>query len=138
MNKKLSNEHKKKISESIKEWHRKKGYRRPWNKGKKTPENVKEKQKLAKIKNPVKYWEGKKRDRKTINAMQEGLKKYNVPKGKNHHSWKGGCSQWWHDEARKIMAKKIGRKLKSTEIVHHIDGDYTNNDVKNLVITNRS
>ena len=33
----------------------------PWNKGKKTPKKTREKQRIAKLKNPVKYWEGKKR-----------------------------------------------------------------------------
>jgi len=33
---------------------------------------------------------------------------------------------------RKIAEKKIGRKLKKGEIVHHIDGDSTNDDPENL------
>jgi len=35
---------------------------------------------------------------------------------------------------RKIVEKKIGRKLNSGEIVHHLDGNSTNNDPDNLFV----
>ena len=35
---------------------------------------------------------------------------------------------------RKIVEKNIGRKLKSFEIVHHIDCDQNNNNIENLEI----
>lgn len=38
----------------------------------------------------------------------------------------------FHRLARKIVSEHIGRKLKSSEAVHHIDGDITNNDFSNL------
>ena len=38
---------------------------------------------------------------------------------------------------RKVMEEKLGRKLKSDEIVHHIDGNKLNNDPNNLELTNR-
>lgn len=38
---------------------------------------------------------------------------------------------------RKVMEQKLGRKLASTEIVHHKDGDSHNNDPENLVLTNK-
>ena len=39
---------------------------------------------------------------------------------------------------RHIMEQHLGRKLKPDEIVHHIDGDNTNNDINNLQIMSQS
>ena len=39
----------------------------PWNKGLKTPKEVREKQRQAKLKNPVRYWKGKVR----VDMLQE-------------------------------------------------------------------
>ena len=39
---------------------------------------------------------------------------------------------------RYIMACKYGRKLRSDEVVHHIDGNKLNNDVSNLEVLSRS
>lgn len=39
---------------------------------------------------------------------------------------------------RKVMEEKLGRKLSSDEIVHHIDGNKLNNNPNNLELTNRS
>ena len=49
---------------------------------------------------------------------------------------------WFSDgsgerEHRFIIEKQIGRKLTQDEVVHHIDGDRTNNDISNLVILKR-
>ncbi len=100
---------------------------------------VKEKQSKAKLENPVKYWLGKERviPQEVRQKMIDGINK-TQKFGEEHHSWIGGSSIWWHKEARKIMANKLDRELESTEIVHHIDGNWKNNDLSNLVITNRS
>jgi len=37
-------------------------------------------------------------------------------------------------EHRLVMEEKLGRKLKTNEYIHHIDGDKTNNDPDNLKI----
>jgi hypothetical protein len=37
-------------------------------------------------------------------------------------------------EARWKMANRKGRRLRPDEIVHHLDGDPTNNDPANLVV----
>lgn len=39
---------------------------------------------------------------------------------------------------RAVMEAHIGRRLSEDEIVHHIDGDKTNNSIDNLVIMSRS
>lgn len=63
-----------------------------------------------------------------------------------HPSWKGGRSinssgyvlvtngdgTGYTLEHRKVMAEHIGRPLKRSESVHHIDGDRQNNDINNL------
>lgn len=36
---------------------------------------------------------------------------------------------------RKVVQNNIGRKLTKKEVVHHIDGDKTNNNISNLYIT---
>lgn len=41
-------------------------------------------------------------------------------------------------EHRIIAEQKIGRKLLPSEVVHHIDGDKTNNDPSNLVVLTRA
>jgi hypothetical protein len=40
--------------------------------------------------------------------------------------------------ARWIMAQHLGRKLRSSEIVHHVDWNPLNNDLANLVILTRA
>lgn len=39
---------------------------------------------------------------------------------------------------RKIVEQHIGRKLTTDEIVHHIDGNKTNNTIENLQVMTRS
>jgi len=41
-------------------------------------------------------------------------------------------------ESRLVAEKKLGRLLNKKEIVHHIDGDVTNNNPKNLGVMSRS
>lgn len=41
-------------------------------------------------------------------------------------------------EHRHVMEQYLGRKIKSEEVVHHIDHDRTNNDISNLQLTTKS
>lgn len=52
--------------------------RAPWNKGKETPLEVKEKQRQAKLRKPTRYWLGRRRE---------------CIAGENHYNWKGGVSK---------------------------------------------
>ena len=75
--------------------------------------------------------------------------------GKNSSTWRGGkhldkagyvrvsgkrLNKKDHRERehRIIMETKLGRKLLTLEIIHHIDGDKTNNDLTNLFLSNNS
>lgn len=44
----------------------------------------------------------------------------------------------WVFEHIVVACKKLGRTLNTNEVVHHIDGDKTNNDPENLEIIKRS
>ena len=60
--------------------------------------------------------------------MPRHITKTSFKAGKRHVNWKGGCYDYWHNEARKIMGCPKGL------IVHHKDGNYKNNDINNLQI----
>jgi hypothetical protein len=75
---------------------------------------------------------------KNISLGKKGIK---LPSGEKHHAWKGGkrilrgyCVLNVNSrmEHRIIMEKLLGRKLSKKEVVHHIDGDKTNNAAENL------
>lgn len=72
-------------------------------------------------------------------------------RGKNNPSWKGGRfidatgyvkisvgNSKYKLEHRVIMEKKLKRALKRSEVVHHIDGNKTNNITSNLALTGNS
>ena len=48
-------------------------------------------------------------------------------KGKKPINWSGGKSTYWREKAREVMKNPNG-------IVHHIDGDITNNSISNLQV----
>jgi len=70
--------------------------------------------------------------------------------GKKHPNWKGGCytSKTGYvihcingkdvPEHRIVMEEYLGRKLKSEEIIHHIDENHSNNDIDNLKVVSRA
>lgn len=90
----------------------------------------------------------------------EGLKEYRnrrycshkcysiYVKGRNHHNYKDGlrrghdCGYLRYTNGEYVhrvkMEQHLGRKLKSTEHIHHIDGNPTNNKISNLKIVSNS
>ncbi|MGE8205562.1 HNH endonuclease [Heyndrickxia sp. NPDC080065] len=83
-----------------------------WNSGKRKPEH--EIQKGSKYINHHGYVE--------IYVGESEAKKYGRNKGK------------YVIEHRKVMQDYLGREIQKGEIIHHIDGDKTNNDITNLYL----
>lgn len=83
---------------------------------------------------------------------EETRKKLSAAKsGNKHHNWNGGImtreggrvfirisKNIYKARARMVMEEKIGRRLTKNEIVHHINGDPSDDRVENLMITNRA
>lgn len=49
-------------------------------------------------------------------------------------AFKSGTLKGYVYEHICVAEKKLGRKLNVSEVVHHIDGDKTNNDISNIIV----
>lgn len=61
---------------------------------------------------------------------KQGYKLYYI----GDKTYKGG----YVAEHRIVMELHLGRRLKKGEVIHHIDGNKQNNDLSNLLLTNKS
>ena len=108
-----------------------------------------ERQKIIALTNNPMYKEGIKEK-----AVATRMKNGTYYTGDKHPNWKYG---YWLNrdgykmiqnkkdtngvaiaEHRKIMEEELGRKLDSSEIIHHKNGDRLDNKIDNLKIVNRS
>ncbi|MFA5307029.1 MAG: HNH endonuclease signature motif containing protein [Candidatus Babeliales bacterium] len=90
--------------------------------------------------------EGKHHSPETI----EKIRAIKRPKGKQHHNWGGGCfvtsagyvKVWTEDgyrfEHHLVMEQQIKRRLTDDEVVHHINGNKSDNRIENLQLTTKS
>jgi len=72
------------------------------------------------------------------------IKMSNAHRGEKSYNWKGGvhkrkdgyvlCESGKKYQHRKLFEQYLGRKLTEKEVIHHIDGDTSNNDIENLFL----
>lgn len=97
---------------------------------------------------------------RSLNGRLEGTEDYRVRKycskrccnihkvGDRHHNYKDGLRRG-HDCGylrvtggkylhRVIMERYLGKKLRTNEHIHHVDGNVVNNNISNLEIVNNS
>lgn len=98
---------------------------------------TKQRQSEAKLKNPTRYWLGKHRSLELHEKLRLANLNRKHPKGPDSPNWKGGDRDWWGRDARKTMEKHIGRKLTRKDIMHHLNGNWKDNRIENLLLTNR-
>ena len=77
--------------------------------------------------------------KRTVPATYKPVKKLDAKRWLNHEGYVlvKNYRGWYVLEHRKVAMKALGRKLRVTEVVHHIDGDKTNNRNDNLLVCSR-
>lgn len=111
----------------------KKGLQVAWNKGKKlgTFEDMYGEEKAKEIKKKKSIFMKKNSPSKRPEVKKKISESH---KKEGNPAWKGGKKSFYYNESRRVMEKHQGRKLNPKEIVHHIDGNIKNNQIKNLFL----
>jgi hypothetical protein len=121
----------------------------PWNKGVPCSEETKLKIGLAN-KGKASFWKGKRLTpgaRKKLSAARMGMPAWNKGltaktderirayaekvSGSLNRNWRGGCRRTLQNIAFKVWEKHRG-EFPNGKVLHHIDGDPTNNSIENL------
>jgi hypothetical protein len=104
--------------------------------------------------NKVAFSTGKMDNRKTRKGIPQSEKAKEKQSASMLESWETRARGWrvssngYHEYTRGpnagrsfhviLMEERIGRRLLQDEVVHHIDGDTTNNDISNLALMTKS
>jgi len=73
-----------------------------------------------------------------MSLAKEGYIPWNKGRyGADSPNWKGGSSSWCHHEARRVWEEYWGEPVSKGYFLHHIDGNYANNDITNLIAMKR-
>ena len=113
----------------------------PWMKGKHHSEETIKRISEAKKKNPIRFWKGKKFSKEHCENISKVRKREGNKSLDSHgyfrvkihnHPFKDKRNSVF--EHRLVMEKHLGRYLKLTEVVHHINSIPTDNRIENLML----
>lgn len=102
----------------------------PWNKGKKGVYSSETLKKIREAKFGNIPW-NKGLVKNTDSRITYGLS------GEKNPMWNGGCRTYYQNIAYRVWEEYWREKMPEGYILHHVDGNYRNNDISNLaMITN--
>jgi hypothetical protein len=70
-------------------------------------------------------------------SVETKLKMSLLKKGDNHWIWRGGCRQYYQHIAHDMVKQKLMIDVKNPFVIHHLNGNYKDNRIENLVVIDR-